>query len=84
MARSGDLNPVSAVQKVYDFMVWMFAHLAKYPKEQTSRRSPTFGRVTPASPRSAFGVRRQSEAATPLWLRRTAAAASALLGRAPL
>ena len=33
MARSGDLNPVSAVQKVYDFMVWMFAHVAKYPRE---------------------------------------------------
>lgn len=27
------LAPVSAVQKVYDFMVWMFPHLSKYPKE---------------------------------------------------
>ena len=27
------LDPVSAVQKVYDFMVWMFPHLAKFPKE---------------------------------------------------
>ena len=27
------LNPVSAVQKVYDFMVWMFPHLSRYPRE---------------------------------------------------
>ena len=27
------LDPVSAVQKAYDFMLWMFPHVARYPKE---------------------------------------------------
>jgi len=32
-SKASRLNPVSAVQKVYDFMVWMLPHLSKYPKD---------------------------------------------------
>jgi len=33
MSQATKLNPVSAVQKAYDFMLWMFPHIAKYPRE---------------------------------------------------
>ena len=33
ISRAEKLSPVSAVQKLYDFMLWMFERLGKYPRE---------------------------------------------------